>query len=59
MVVGCLGCDGEKRKEGKTSMAQENVGGKKRESDLKRGHVRTQNACDRSYIRAFDRICVE
>jgi hypothetical protein len=30
--------------------------GGRRENDLKEGHVRAKNACDRSYVSAFDRI---
>jgi hypothetical protein len=32
--------------------------GRKEKDDLKRGHVRDLNACDRSYQSAFDRMRV-
>jgi hypothetical protein len=31
----------------------------RRKSDLKAGHVRAKNGCDRMYINAFDRIRAE
>jgi hypothetical protein len=43
---------------GKTVQPRRNERGRK-ESDLKRGHVSAQNTCDRTYVRAFDRIRAE
>jgi hypothetical protein len=54
-----VGCDGEETKGwGRTIRRKRNerVRGK---NDLKRGHVRAQIACDRTYVHAFDHIRAE
>jgi hypothetical protein len=56
--LGGFGYVGEERKRRGLYGAGES-GGEKVKSDLKRGHVNAHNACDRSYIRAFDHIHAE
>jgi hypothetical protein len=51
-----VGCDGEERKRRRGCTVLWRSEGEEGKNDLKEGHVRAKNACDRTYISAFDRI---
>jgi hypothetical protein len=58
-VVWCLGVTEKREKWGRGCTALWRSEEGRRKNDLKAGHMRAKNECDRTYLSAFDHIRAE